>query len=177
MGKLCQDVTDGIITYKSGQPPVYKWHHTDREQQGRHQSVSVGFLHPTLQRLKRRPFKRFFFFHKTVVLQPGVVAHAFNPSTWEAGAGEFLSLRQPGLQSEFQDSQGYTEKPCLEKPKKKKKKKRKTVVLQYNSHIIQFIQLKHSMGVHRAVQIFQCILDSPKRDSRGQQGDSGSKST
>jgi hypothetical protein len=26
---------------------------------------------------------------------------------------------QPGLQSEFQDSQGYTEKPCLEKPKKK----------------------------------------------------------
>jgi hypothetical protein len=24
--------------------------------------------------------------------------------------------------SEFQDSQGYTEKPCLEKPKKKKKK-------------------------------------------------------
>jgi hypothetical protein len=28
---------------------------------------------------------------------------------------------QPGLQSEFQDSQGYTEKPCVEKPKKKKK--------------------------------------------------------
>jgi hypothetical protein len=30
---------------------------------------------------------------------------------------------QPGLHSEFQDSQGYKEKPCLEKPKKKKKKK------------------------------------------------------
>jgi hypothetical protein len=28
---------------------------------------------------------------------------------------------QPGLQSEFQDSQGYTEKPCLKKPKKKKR--------------------------------------------------------
>jgi hypothetical protein len=27
---------------------------------------------------------------------------------------------QPGLQSEFQDSQGYTEKPCLEKSKPKK---------------------------------------------------------
>ena len=25
--------------------------------------------------------------------EPGVVAHAFNPSTWEAEAGEFLSLR------------------------------------------------------------------------------------
>jgi hypothetical protein len=46
-----------------------------------------------------------------------VVAHAFNPSTWEAEAG------QPVLQSEFQDSQSYTEKPCLEKPKKKKKKR------------------------------------------------------
>jgi hypothetical protein len=30
---------------------------------------------------------------------------------------------QPGLQSEFQVSQGYTEKPCLGKKKKKKKKK------------------------------------------------------
>jgi hypothetical protein len=28
---------------------------------------------------------------------------------------------QPGLQSELQDSQGYTEKPCLKKKKKKKK--------------------------------------------------------
>jgi hypothetical protein len=35
-----------------------------------------------------------------------------------------LFCSQPGLQSEFQDSQGHTEKPCLEKPKKKKKKKK-----------------------------------------------------
>jgi hypothetical protein len=28
--------------------------------------------------------------------------------------------KHPGLQSEIQDSQGYTEKPCLEKPKEKK---------------------------------------------------------
>jgi hypothetical protein len=41
------------------------------------------------------------------------VAHTFNPSTWEAEAGE------------FQDSQGYTEKPCLEKTKQKKRKKNK----------------------------------------------------
>jgi hypothetical protein len=47
-----------------------------------------------------------------------VVAHAFNPSTWEAEAGGVQG--QPGLQSEFQDSQGYTEKPYLEKPKKLK---------------------------------------------------------
>jgi hypothetical protein len=43
-----------------------------------------------------------------------VVAYFFNPSIWEAEAGRFL---------EFQDSQGCTEKSCLEKTKKKKKKK------------------------------------------------------
>jgi hypothetical protein len=45
-----------------------------------------------------------------------VVAHPFNPSTFEAEAGGFL-IGQPGLQSEFQDSQGYTEKPCLKEKK------------------------------------------------------------
>jgi hypothetical protein len=43
-----------------------------------------------------------------------LVAHAFNPSTQEAEANFWVRV-QPGLQSEFQDSQGYTEKPCLEK--------------------------------------------------------------
>jgi hypothetical protein len=43
--------------------------------------------------------------------------HTFNPSTWEAEAGRSLGVQgQPVLQSEFQDSQGYTEKP---KPKQK----------------------------------------------------------
>jgi hypothetical protein len=65
-----------------------------------------------------------------------VVVLASNTRTWEAEAGGFLSSRgQPGLQSEFQDSQGYTEKPCLEnnnnsnnnktKQKEKKRKQRK----------------------------------------------------
>jgi hypothetical protein len=31
---------------------------------------------------------------------------------------DFWVQGQPGLQSEFQDSQGYTEKPCLEKQNK-----------------------------------------------------------
>ena len=47
-----------------------------------------------------------------------VVAHSFNPSTWEAEASPSLCIQgQPGLQSKFQDNQGYTEKPCLEKPR------------------------------------------------------------
>jgi hypothetical protein len=48
-----------------------------------------------------------------------MMAHAFNPSTQEAEAGRFLSSR-PAWSTEFQDSQGYTEKPCLEKPKTNK---------------------------------------------------------
>ena len=34
---------------------------------------------------------------------------------------DFWVQGQPGLHSEFQDSQGYTEKPCLKKTKQKKK--------------------------------------------------------
>ena len=54
--------------------------------------------------------------------------HTFNPSTWEAEAGGFLSRGQPGLQNGFQDSQGYTEKPCLKKTKTNKKQNKKRVV-------------------------------------------------
>jgi hypothetical protein len=53
-----------------------------------------------------------------------VVAHAFSPSTREAEAGGFLSSRPAWSTSEFQDSQGYTEKPCLKKKKRKEKKRK-----------------------------------------------------
>ena len=58
-----------------------------------------------------------------------VVAHAFNPSTWEAEAeaeaGGSLGVQgQSGLQSEFQDSQGgYTEKSGLKHNKQANKGK------------------------------------------------------
>ena len=54
-----------------------------------------------------------------------MVAHTFNPSTQKAEAGGFLSSR-PALKDNrvTQDSQGYTEKPCL----KKKRLVAKTVV-------------------------------------------------
>ena len=57
---------------------------------------------------------------------PGVVAHAFNPSNWEVEQADFWVRGQPGLQSEFQDSQGYTEKTCLKKTKTKTNKQNKT---------------------------------------------------
>ena len=46
------------------------------------------------------------------------MAQAFNPSTWEAEAGTFWVEGQPGLESEFQDSQGYTERSCFNKTNK-----------------------------------------------------------
>jgi hypothetical protein len=51
------------------------------------------------------------------------------PALGRQRQADFGVRGQPGLQSEFQDSQGYTEKPCLKKPtkteKKRKEKKRK----------------------------------------------------
>ena len=54
--------------------------------------------------------------------RPAVVAHTFNPSTLEVEAGRFLSSRPSGIQSEFQDSQGYTEKPVSKNKTNKKNK-------------------------------------------------------
>jgi hypothetical protein len=47
---------------------------------------------------------------------------------------DFWVRGKPGLQSEFQDSQGYTEKPCLEKLKKKK---------EWSFNVNQSIYLQH----------------------------------
>jgi hypothetical protein len=44
-----------------------------------------------------------------------MVVYTFSPSTWEGEAGV---QEQPGLQSKFQDSQGYIEKPRVKKKSK-----------------------------------------------------------
>jgi hypothetical protein len=49
----------------------------------------------------------------------GMVVHTLDPSIWEAEAGRFL-ISRPAWSTEFQDSQGYTEKPCLENKQTKK---------------------------------------------------------
>jgi phenylpyruvate tautomerase PptA (4-oxalocrotonate tautomerase family) len=47
------------------------------------------------------------------------------PALGRQRQADFWVRGQPGLQSEFQDSQGYIEKPCLEKTKNKKQTKNK----------------------------------------------------
>jgi hypothetical protein len=51
-----------------------------------------------------------------------LVAHAFNPSIWESETGRFLNLRPAWFKSEFQDSQHYKVKPCLENKKQQQQK-------------------------------------------------------
>jgi hypothetical protein len=52
------------------------------------------------------------------------------PALGRQRQADFWVRGQPGLQSEFQDSQGYTEKkPCLEKPREKKKEREKQSLL------------------------------------------------
>jgi hypothetical protein len=45
------------------------------------------------------------------------------PALGRQRQADFLVRGQPGLQSEFQDSQSYTEKPCLEKQTNKQTNK------------------------------------------------------
>jgi hypothetical protein len=55
-----------------------------------------------------------------------MAVHTFKPRTQETEAsGSLLSLNKPRLHSEFQDSQGYVERPCLKKGKERKGKERK----------------------------------------------------
>ena len=78
----------------------------------------------------------FFFFitalltrHKTVYKKSkggqAVVAHAFNPSIWEAEAGRFLSLR-PAWFTEWVPKTAIQRNPVSKRFKKKKKAKTKT---------------------------------------------------
>jgi hypothetical protein len=59
---------------------------------------------------------------------------------------------QPGLQSEFQDHQGYTEKPCLEKTNKNQKtkqnKKTQKDAVFFTTVYFQLLYQK-SIGIHR----------------------------
>jgi hypothetical protein len=50
-------------------------------------------------------------------VEPGMVAHTFNCSTWEAEAGGSLPVEQPNLQSEIQEeSEPGQGELCLKEP-------------------------------------------------------------
>jgi hypothetical protein len=78
------------------------------------------------------------------------LAHPFNPSTREAEAGGFLSSR-PACSTEFQDSQSYTEKACLEKQKTKQNKKKILI-----SRTVRNI-IKDTFMIVRMILIFSTV--------------------
>jgi hypothetical protein len=55
-------------------------------------------------------------------VSPGVVAHTFNPSTWEAEAGGFLSSR-PAWSTEWVPGQPGLHRETLSRRNKKNQKK------------------------------------------------------
>jgi hypothetical protein len=68
----------------------------------------------------RRECSREVDLFKKGSLGQAVVAHAFNPSTWEAEAGGFLSSK-PAWSTEWVPGQpGLHGESCLKKPLKKK---------------------------------------------------------
>jgi hypothetical protein len=61
---------------------------------------------------------------------------------------DFWVWGQPGLQSEFQDSQGYTEKPCLKTNKQTNKQKR--------------VNKSETLGAGEMAQRLRALTDFPK---------------
>jgi hypothetical protein len=68
------------------------------------------------------------------------------PALWRQRQADFWVWGQPGLQSEFQDSQGYTEKFCLENKTKTKTKTKQKEKKTNNTHTHRESEVKHSFG-------------------------------
>jgi hypothetical protein len=72
------------------------------------------------------------------------------PALGRQRQGSFWVRGQPGLQSEFQDNQGYTAKPCLEKPQTNKHKK----PLQNEKSFTLFLVISKSQCVSTCIRVW-----------------------
>ena len=81
------------------------------------------------------------------------------PALGRQRQADFWVGGQPGLQSEFQDSQGYTEKPCLEKQKQTNKKLKK------NCTMISFVLKKIFKVTWLPLFLFHCRFNKSEWDA------------
>jgi hypothetical protein len=65
------------------------------------------------------------------------------PALGRQRQADFRVRGQPGLQSKFHDSQGYTEKPFLEKQKQKQKNKTKQKKIPHDMSIPLYEGIQH----------------------------------
>jgi hypothetical protein len=60
------------------------------------------------------------------------------PALGRQKQADFWVWGQPGLQSEFQDSQGYTEKPCLRKKTKQKQTNKQNISTELSVSLVSY---------------------------------------
>ena len=94
------------------------------------------------------------------------MVHTFNPSTWEAEA-QISVQGQTGLQSEFQDSQGFKKESRFKKIKWEQLYK---VVYIIDSFVISFLLLLFGWFLVFQDRISLCSLDFPRTCSVDQVG-------
>ena len=90
------------------------------------------------------------------------------PALGRQRQADFWVLGQPGLQSELQDCQGYTEKPCLEKQKTKNKKqtkesdtsdsiRRMLALFLYGRNLLEILNIPQCLGNHHSTCPFLSV--------------------
>jgi hypothetical protein len=81
--------------------------------------VYINIQRQTLEHIKISSNNK----RKERLFQPGMLAHAFNPSSWEAEAGRFLEFKASLVYKMSSRTAKATEKPCLETPSPPPKKR------------------------------------------------------
>ena len=77
--------------------------------------IIVGLLSPYIEQIKR--FQSWAWWRSPLI-----------PTLRRQRQADFWVWGKPGLQSEFQDNQDYTEKPCLENQTNKNKQTKETIL-------------------------------------------------
>jgi hypothetical protein len=99
-------------------------------------------------------------------MQPGMVAHAFNPSTWEAEAGGFLSSR-PAWSTKWVPGQSGLHRETLSRKTKKKKKKDNAIFPPKKLLIYTTYTICHGKMYHTILFCYLSKQFLPNISSRG----------